>query len=77
MRRNHDRHSRKQPSIYDKYDIVYTPMPEIGGTKMIIAHPLKTIYVNTAAREYAHLNRTFVDFDALLDFIARYGVELP
>lgn len=77
MRRNHDKHSRKQPSIYEKYDIIYTPMPEIGGTRLIVAHPLKAIYINRAAREEAVVDREFRDIDVLLDFIARHGIELP
>lgn len=77
MRKNHDKHSRKQPSIYEKYDIIYTPMPEIGGTRMIVAHPLKAVYINTAAHDGGYVDREFRDIDALLDFIARHGVELP
>lgn len=77
MRKNHDRHSRKQPSIYERYDIIYTPMPEIGSTRMIIAHPLKAVYINTAAGNEAYADREFRSIDSLLEFIARYGVELP
>jgi hypothetical protein len=44
---------------------------------MLIAHPLHTIYVNTAAKPDAQIDRQFRDFDSLLDFVAKYGVELP
>lgn len=74
MRKNHDRHARNQHALYD---VVYTPMPEIGGTKTLTVHPLKTIYINTSARADAWHTREFRDFDTLLDFVARYGITLP
>ena len=74
MRKNHNRHDRK---TYELYDIVYTPMPEISGIRTLTAHPLKTIYINTAALLDAYQTREFRDFDSLLDFIARYGITLP
>lgn len=77
MRHNHDRHNHNRGSIFERYDIVYTPLHGLGATRMLIAHPLHTIYVNTAAKPDAQLDRQFRDFDSLLDFIARYGVELP
>ena len=74
MRKNHDRHDRTKQTLYD---IVYTPMPEIGGTRILTVHPLKTMYINTAARDDAWMTREFRDFDSLLDFVARYGITLP
>lgn len=74
MRKNHNRHDRK---TYELYDIVYTPLPEIAGIRMMTVHPLKTIYVNTAAPLDAYHTCEFHDFDPLLDFIARHGITLP
>lgn len=74
MRRNYDRHARRDMS--ERYDKVYVQLPELFGVRRIEARPLKTIYINMAAQPWAE-SRVFSSVEALERFCQRWRVELP
>ena len=72
------RHNNRQKAsnMLDKYDRVYIEVPQCPWLRSMVAEPMKTIYYNSAADEWANIDRLFKSVWDLEDFVLRYRIEL-
>lgn len=76
MRKNHNNHPARKVRAIDKYDRVYIDAPEISGVRVLVAVPVKAIYINIAAEPWAG-EKHFADSESLSNYIDRKGITLP
>lgn len=72
------RHNNRQKAsnMLDKYDRVYIEIPQCPWLHSMVVEPMKTIYYNSAADEWANIDRLFKSVWDLEDFVLRYRIEL-
>lgn len=72
------RHNNRQKvsNMLDKYDRVYIEVSQCPWLRSMVVEPMKTIYYNSAADEWANIDRLFKSVWDLEDFVLRYRIEL-
>ena len=77
MRKNHPPRRDSKPNL-QLFDVEYIDLPERDTVPRMYVLPMKTLYINTAARPDANVDRIFRDVWAFADFIgpSRFGAML-
>ena len=70
----HTNKQRRERPITDNFDRVYIELPGLPQIATIVAMPLKTRFINSAAAPWANIDKVIFDVEELQAYLAMWAI---